>query len=189
MKDNYIYIVFSKTGTWLSRSIGVVTNSNYTHVSISLDSNFDNMYSFGRLNPNNPFSGGLTKESLYEGVFKKSPHCKCLIYKIPVTEKQLTKLKQLLSFYISLNKEIKYRYNFIGLFAVLVDKPLKRNRHFFCSQFITLLLEESKIWTSTKVPELTRPTDIMKMENKTILYEGFLNDFENYNCNLSTIAL
>ena len=187
MKTQYIYIVFSKTGTWLSRSIGVVTGSNYTHVSLSFDSQFDKMYTFGRLNPNNPFSGGLTIENLHTGVYKNSPYCQCLIYKIPVTEDQLILLKNELDLHLNLNKEIKYKYNFAGLFAVLMDKPLKREKHFFCSQFVSLLLSKSDIWHSPKVPELTRPTDLIEISDKEILYEGLLTEL--YNTNLVQLAL
>ncbi|MGG7178812.1 hypothetical protein ACQPU1_14550 [Clostridium paraputrificum] len=189
MKEACIYLVFSKTGTWLSRSIGVVTRSNYTHVSLSFDSNFDNMYSFGRLNPNNPFSGGLTTENLQEGVFKKSPTCQCLIYKVPITEKQLVLLKKELDYYITLNNEAKYKYNFLGLFAVLMDKPIKRKRHFFCSQFIALLLEKSSIWESPKSPELTRPTDLILISDKEVLYEGLVHNINYANSDLTPVAL
>lgn len=188
MEETCIYLVFSRTGTWLSRSIGAVTRSNYTHVSLSFDSNFDNMYSFGRLNPNNPFSGGLTKENLQKGVFKKSPNCKCLIYKVPVTETQLVALKKELDHYITLNNEAKYKYNFLGLFAVLMDKPIKRKRHFFCSQFIALLLIKSTIWESPKVPELTRPTDLILISEKEIFYEGLVNNINYSNLDLTQVA-
>ena len=187
MKTEHIYIVFSKTGTWLSRSIGVVTGSDYTHVSLSLDSSFETMYSFGRLNPNNPFIGGLAIENLYTGVYRNSPCCQCLIYKVPVTKNQLALLKYELNSHLVMNEKVKYRYNFIGLFAVLMDKPLKRDRHFFCSEFVSTLLSKSDIWHSPKVPELTRPTDLIEITDKEIVYEGLLTGL--YNLNTVEIAL
>lgn len=175
INNKCIYLVFSKSGTWLSKSIGKVTNSKYTHVSLSLDDNFDNMYSFGRINPNNPIIGGLVKESLYEGVYKRFLDSQCLIYRIWVTEEQLNDLKKELELY--LNSTIRYRYNFIGLFAVLLDKPIKREKHYFCSEFVTTLLGKSNIWKGEKVPELTRPMDLVRMENKEVYYEGTIGDF------------
>lgn len=175
IEGSYIYIVLSKTGTWLSKSIGKVTNSEYTHVALSLDSEFNKMYTFGRLNPDNPFVGGLTIENLYDGVYKKFSGCKCLIYRLWVTNEQLESLKREIKFY--LDSDIEYKYNFIGLFAVLLDKPLKRKEHYFCSEFITTLLENSDIWKSDKVPELTRPMDLLSINNKEIIYEGLVEDF------------
>ncbi|MBD7913130.1 MULTISPECIES: hypothetical protein [Clostridium] len=186
MEKSNIYLVFSRTGTWLSRSIKVITNSEYTHVALSLDSNFDNMYTFGRLNPNNPFYAGLTIENLHDGVYKKSSSCESLIYKIPVSKDQLdTLIDELNKYYYS---DIKYKYNFLGLFAVLLDKPWKRSRHYFCSQFVTELLIKSSIWDSPKLPELTRPTDLVHIDNKEIIFQGSTNEISTIVNNLSPIA-
>ena len=57
-----IYIIQSCTGTILSNIIKGYTKNIYTHVSLSLDINLNNMYSFGRLNPYNPFWGGFVKK-------------------------------------------------------------------------------------------------------------------------------
>lgn len=173
MDEAYIYIVLSKTGTWLSRSIGYVTKSSYTHVSLSFDNKFDNMYSFARKNPNNPFNAGLTVENINNVVYS-NPYCTCLIYKIPVTLKQLDLLKSELDTY--LDSANLYKYNFLGLFAVLFNKPLKRKNHYFCSQFISILLSKSTIWYSPKCPELTKPSDLIEIPNAIIYYEGFINN-------------
>lgn len=176
MKEKYIYLVFSKTGTWLSRSIGLVTKTNYSHVSLSLDPYFNTMYSFGRTNPDNPFSGGLTIENIHEGVFQKSKLSQCLIYKVQVTTNQFDRLKsEIDKFY---NSDIRYKYNFIGLFGVLMDKPLYRDTHYFCSEFITTLLERSDIWHSPKIPQLTQPTDLMRIKNKEVIYEGLVRELD-----------
>ena len=66
-----IYIVLTYTGTWLSKVVRFYTRKDYSHVSISLDENLNNMYSFGRINPYNPFSCGFVKESPRHGTFKR----------------------------------------------------------------------------------------------------------------------
>lgn len=174
MNKKSIYLVFSRTGTWLSRSIGYVTKTQYTHVSLSLDSSFTKMYSFGRLDPDNPFSGGLTIENIFTGVFQKSPNAICLIYELEITEQQFNDLKKEINLFY--DSEINYRYNFIGLFGVLVDRPVYRDTHYFCSEFISTLLKNSDIWHSPKLPQLTSPTDMLEVPNKSILYEGFINE-------------
>lgn len=179
MGDEHIYIVLSKTGTWLSRSIGAITKKEYTHVALSFDDKFNNMYTFGRKNPSNPFNAGLTIEDINNKVYQ-NPYCKCLIYKIPVTKKQLTLLQNEINKYLF--SDINYRYNFIGLFGVLINKPIKRQNYYFCSQFISTLLSKSTIWYSPKVPELTRPTDLIEIPNSKIVYKGFINNL-NYELN------
>ena len=54
-----IYIVLTYTGTILSRLVKYYTKKEYSHVSISLDENLEEMYSFGRLNAYIPFIGGI----------------------------------------------------------------------------------------------------------------------------------
>ena len=177
MNESHIYLVFVKTDTLLSRSIGVITKSEYTHVALSLDSNFENMYTFGRIKPNNPFFAGLTIENFHTGIYQRSVNCPSLIYKIPVSAKQLDKLIEELNKYYSSDK--KYKYNFLGLFAVLMDKSWKRDNHYFCSEFITYLLSKSDIWHSPKEPELTKPCDLINITNKEIFYKGYTSDFSS----------
>lgn len=66
-----IYIVLTHTGTVLSRMIKMYTKGNFSHISIALDKELNQMYSFGRLNPYNPFWAGFVHESIYNGTFKR----------------------------------------------------------------------------------------------------------------------
>ena len=50
-----IYIVLTYSGTPLAKIIKLYTKKDYSHVSISLDKKLTKMYSFGRINPYNPF--------------------------------------------------------------------------------------------------------------------------------------
>ncbi|MDD6794016.1 MAG: hypothetical protein PUE01_01170 [Clostridiaceae bacterium] len=179
MERTHIYLIFSKTGTWLSKSISFTTNSSYTHVALSLDDKFNKLHTFGRIQPNKPFTGGFVVEDLFNGVYTR-PGCKCLIYKIPIEETQLKLLKYHLMFYTQSTS--KYKYNFLGLFAVLMGKSWKRADYYFCSQFICELFHKCGIWTSPKAPELTRPTDLLHISEKEIIFEGLL---QNYTTDLS----
>lgn len=174
MKQKYIYLVFSKTGTWLSQMIYIFSHIKYPHSSISFDDSFTKMYSFGRVNPNNPFSGGFVVENLYGGVYRKFPDCKCLIYRIKVSEEQYFSLQEQVNEFLQEKK--KYRYNFLGLFGVIFNKPLKRRNHYFCSQFISQILIKSGVFHSTKVPELISTEELLSMENKEIIYKGYVNE-------------
>src|SRR5690554_4373177 len=133
MNYKYIYLVFSKTGTWLSKIIYIFSHIRYAHSSISFDDSLTKMYSFGRINPENPFSGGFVEENLYEGVYKKFSGCECLIYKIKINNEQYELLQQQIEKFLSEKNNLKY--NFLGLFGVLLNKPVRRKNHYFCSQF------------------------------------------------------
>ncbi len=173
MNNKYIYLVFTRTGTWLSRLISVFSDIEYPHASLSFDDEFTKMYSFGRKNPNNPFSGGFAVENLYAGVFQRSSHCKCLIFRIKVSEDQYLSIKKYVETF-SEDKE-KYRYNFLGLYGLMFNFPLKRKNYYFCSQFVSEALMKGNVLKLDKVPELTRTDELYSIENKEILYEGFIN--------------
>lgn len=172
MRDKYIYLVFTKTGTWLSKLIYIFSNIKYAHTSISFDNSLRQMYSFGRINPENPFSGGFVEESIYEGVYKKFTKCECMIYRVKVTTEQYCLLREKIDKF-TLEKS-NLRYNFLGLFGVLLNMPLRRENHYFCSQFVSEILMESNVFHSEKSPALIKTNELFSIKNKEIIYEGFL---------------
>ncbi len=169
--ESYIYLVFTKTGTWLSRVIATFSDMKYVHASISFDDSFTKMYSFGRTNPDNPFSGGFVEEDLKGGVYEKYTEARCLIYKVKVTKLQYDSLKMELAKFQ--NEADKYHYNLIGLVGAKFGIPLKRKHHYFCSQFVSELLINSKIYDINKEPEITYPSDLYSVSNMELLYEGY----------------
>ena len=173
MTHKYIYLVFTRTGTWLSRLICLFSKITYPHVSLSLDKSFTKMYSFGRTNPDNPFSGGFVEENLYGGVFRKFPNCRCLIYRVKINEEQFELLQEQVKAF--LQEKDKYKYNLLGLLALRVNRPLKRKDRFFCSQFVLQLLINAGIFDTDKIPEMIRTDELFTIENKELIYEGIVN--------------
>ena len=88
-----IYIILTYSGTFLSRIIKCYTKDEFSHISISLDSKLRQMYSFGRLNPYNPFIGGFVHEEVNKGTFKRCPKTKAKIYSLEIEYEQYEKLK------------------------------------------------------------------------------------------------
>ena len=174
MNSEYIYLVFTKTGTWLSRLISIFSDMRYPHVSLSFDSDFTQMYSFGRINPDNPFSGGFVVENLYDGVFRKTANCQCMILRVTITKKQYLSLQKNINEF-STDKD-KYRYNFLGLYFAALNWPLRRENYYFCSQFISEVLKKSNVMEPDKSPELTRTDDLYAIRNREVLYEGLINE-------------
>ncbi|MGX8796817.1 hypothetical protein ACR6HW_12160 [Fusibacter sp. JL298sf-3] len=172
--SKHIYLVFTRTGTWLARTISIFSETKYVHTSISFDSSFKEMYSFGRKNPNNPFSGGFVRENLYEGVFKKWGKSECIIFKVEVSAKQFDGLKRDVEYFY--RNQHRYGYNFIGLFGVLINRPIKRKNHYFCTQFVYELLYKHRLVDLEKHPGLITTLDLLDIGGETILYEGFISN-------------
>lgn len=59
-----IYVLLTDTGTLFTKIIRCFTNAPYNHVSIVLDEELNEIYSFGRKNLRNPFFGGFIREDV-----------------------------------------------------------------------------------------------------------------------------
>ncbi len=88
-----IYIVLTHTGTLLSQIIKKYTKDEFSHVSIALDVELREMYSFGRLHPYNPFWGGFVHESIDKGTFKRFYQTKSKVYSLKITDEQYENIK------------------------------------------------------------------------------------------------
>ncbi len=178
MENKTIYIMLSYTGTILSKIVKVATNREFSHVSIGLDLYLDELYSFGRVNPKNPFSGGFVKEELNSGVYADFDTTECTIYSINVSEEKYDKLKYYLhSFY---KKKEEYGYNLFGLFGMVFNKPINRENKYFCSQFVASALKYADIYDFKKDPGLVYPHDFSEIPNINHIYTGKLNLYKAY---------
>ena len=87
-RNKQLYIVISQTGTLLSRILKALTGAEYNHASISLSEDLEEMYSFGRRYPYNPFWGGFVMESPHAGTFRRFSNTKVLVLSVTVSEEQ-----------------------------------------------------------------------------------------------------
>lgn len=173
-KTKKIYIVLTYTGTILSKMIKLYTKAEYSHVSISLDKELNKMYSFGRLNPYNPFIGGFVHEGLDIGTFKRFKKTKTEIYSIDVSTKQYNDIKNLLKV-MEDNKSI-YKFNVSGMFASAFNIKLKREDYFYCAEFVKYIIESADV--KITLPELIKPIDFKYLDNTELVYRGVLRNYK-----------
>ncbi len=169
-----IYIILTYTGTILSRIIKYYTKDEFSHVSIALDSQLIKMYSFGRLNPYNPFWGGFVQEGINKGTFRRFPKTMARIYSLEIEDKKYEKLESEI-LYIKKSKK-DYNFNLLGLFAVGLKIKIRPDKSFYCAEFVKHVLEQAKI--ETKLPDLVRPENFKKIENVKIEYDGLLKAYK-----------
>lgn len=170
-----IYIVLTHTGTALSKIIKNYTKDEFSHVSISLDSELKEMYSFGRLNPYNPFWGGFVHEGINSGTFKRFKKTVCRIYALDVTEEQYDNVRGIIE-YIKHSKQL-YNFNVIGLFAVGFNMKISFENSFYCAEFVKYVLDKSDI--KNNLPDMIRPEDFKNIEDSSIIYEGLLKNYQS----------
>lgn len=168
-----IFIVLTYSGTALSMLIKKFTKDEFAHVSIALDENLKQMYSFGRLNPYNPFIGGFVQEGIKFGTFKRFKNTRAAIYSLEIEDKQYEEIKQIIEL-MKLSKE-PYKFNIIGLFAAGVNIKIKRYHSFYCAEFVKYLIDKAKI--ENDLPEVIKPEDFKNL-NVEMKYKGILRNYE-----------
>ena len=168
-----IYIVLTHTGTILSKIVRLFTRNTYTHASLALDIEMKEMYSFGRLNPYNPFVGGFVKEGINIGTFKRFKRTKAEIYSIEITNKQYNIIKQKIK-KIEVNKD-EYKFNRLGLFLAAINYKYSKEKSFYCSEFVKFLIEYAEI--DMDLPNIIKPNDFKKIIESKSLYKGKLRNY------------
>jgi len=167
-----IYIVLTDTGTLLSKAIGMYTRTELNHTSIAFDAELTEMYSFGRKQRHNPFIGGFVKESATEGIFRQAT---CAVYSCDVTVEEYARMLEKIRL-IEQEKEL-YKYNFIGLFGVAMNKGIQRKHAFFCSQFVAMVVNESGLQMFNIAPSLVQPHHFSQLPSLEPVYEGDLQTY------------
>ena len=168
-----IYFVLTDTGTVLSKIVKTFMKDEFGHVSISLDRKLNKMYSFGRINPYNPFYGGFVHEHIYMGTFKRFHKTKAKILLLNIKDEQYEKLEQIIK---EMRKEKrKFKFNSIGLFGVYFKKKRKKENYFYCAEFVKYITEKAGI--NLKLPEFVRPDDFKKIKKTDTIYTGLLKEY------------
>ncbi len=173
-----LYILLTRSDSCVSRIIGLLTADNYTHVSISFDPSLSTMYSFARKRVRTPLPAGMIKEELDSGFLGKHSYIPCALYEIKVSDEA----------YESARKEVEnmasrmdeYRFNIVGLICCRMNIQLKRKRHYFCSQFVSEVLEKSKAVELPKPAALMRPADYLELEDMRCLFKGSIRKLDEY---------
>jgi len=175
-RNRSVYIMLSDTGTMFTTLIKKYTKAPYNHASLSFDPELKEMYSFGRKNPLNPIHGGFVKEDIFTGTYSRFKDTSCVIYRLKVTEREVTKMKRILDVFIK--NDDKFLYNLLGVIGVSLKEPVEFSNSFFCSQFVAEILHRSGIKLCDKLSVMVTPDDFRDNERLELIYEGKLFEYE-----------
>ncbi len=170
-----IYVIVSQTGTMLSRLLKLATGARYNHVSVSLDPELYTMYSFGRLNPYNPFWGGFVRESKLRGTFKRFKNTEAVVLAIDIDDDKYEVIKEYLETMYD-NKNI-YRYNYLGLILAAVRFCYRRRNSYYCSEFVKDLLLRFDITEEEYFRRIAQPIHFLGLPDAKVIYRGKLRSY------------
>jgi len=171
-RDKEIYVLLTDTGTVLTKIIRTFTKDPLNHASIAFDKDLNEVYSFGRKNPSNPFFAGFVKENVRGDFFEESM---CALYRCKVSQ----------ATYNSIRNQIKhfeqyqdlYKYNLVGMLGVVFNIEWERRYAYFCSQFVATVFERSGMSLVNKSPLLVTPGDLQHTPELELVYHGKLHSY------------
>ena len=175
MEKYHLYIVLTRTNTFISKAIHLLKNDEYTHAAISLDRELNQMYSFGRKHTRNPFVGRFKKEAVNQGVYMLCKNVPSVVIEISVTKQQYEKVKLIIEHFIRNNN--LYKYNYIGLLFSIFQISVYHDYRFLCSEFVYYILNENGIIDFKTPRSLVRPQNFLNIKGR-ITYIGNLNDID-----------
>ena len=119
-----IYILLTRSNTFVSNLVKIATADRYTHVSISFDQSLDPLYSFARHYTYLALPAGLRTEYLDRGFFKRYPRIPCALYELTVEDEAYEKAKKAVE--DMMEESEKYKFNVLGLFLCRLSIPSRR---------------------------------------------------------------
>ena len=169
-----IYILLTRSGTLLSNLVYAVTGASYTHASLAFDEDLSCLYSSTRKNGYTMFPAGPSKEYLDKGVFLLRENVPCALYALEVTDEAYVRARRRAE-HMMAHRDL-YRFNVLGLVLCGLHIRWQRRRHYFCSQFVSEMLEKSGSMKLPKHSTLMHPNDYTGLDGLRCVYEGRLAD-------------
>ena len=167
-----IYILLTRSGTLLSKLVYAVTGASYTHASMAFDEELNCLYSSTRKNGYTMFPAGPSKEYLNRGVFRLRGDAPCALYALEVTDEAYVRARRRAEHMMARGE--LYRFNTLGLILCALHIRWQRRRHYFCSQFVSEVLQKSGALELPKPSTLMHPSDYAELPELRCLYRGTL---------------
>lgn len=158
---NILLTEYNDQGAKLLR---LITRSDYTHVSLALEDDLDQYYSFNWK--------GFAIETIEKHRKRGVSRSACL--QVEISEDAYECLvKQIDQFKIECSL---WKYTKVGFLFALIGIPYKRDYHYFCSQFVASLLKNSNAIRLKRNENLYMPNHFLD----ELIYDHKLNNI-SYN--------
>ena len=166
--DNYKYIeiLLTQYPDKTSRLLQFITGCYFTHASIGVSDSTGFFYSL--------VTKGFRLEEPYKHPTFKGKEVPCRLYRLRVSERVYEDIKRTLEYHVEQSQN--YKYSYIGLWLCIFRISLKRENRYFCSQFVSEVLECAKATKLEKDSTLYLPDDFMKINELALHFNGTLKD-------------
>ena len=166
-----IYILLTRSGTLLSNLVYAVTGANYTHASLAFDEDLSCLYSSTRKNGYTMFPAGPSREYLNRGVFRLRENVPCALYALDVSDEAYTRARRRAEHMMAHGS--LYQFNVIGLALCGMHIRWKRRRHYFCSQFVSEVLEKERCHGAAQAQHPDAPERLHPAGRAAVRIQGY----------------
>lgn len=172
-----VYIFMSQPGGFVSNNVKKVTKEPYNHVGISFEPSMKTIYTFGSKFKGKKMTGaGFTTDDI-DGTYLGGKGASYALYVIFLTPEEVQRVKKGIMNYKK--TEDKWKFNFLGLFAVWAKKPWLRNNKRFCSQFTAEMIKLADPKMIKKDSTLVQPYHFAKMRQSYFVSNGLIKDYSS----------
>lgn len=173
--EKYIYVILTRTLTMPGKVIRRISGNSYSHASIALDKNFNEMYSFARFHYQNPIVGGFVHENVQTLSLGRDEDVFVKIFRIPVTSYQYNRLRRYIKHFKE--NEDKYMYNLLALILYPTGIKFKIRDSYICTEFVAHLLESIGVEKSELKNNRVTPSELINILSKYEYYDGSLQNY------------
>jgi len=158
-----VFILLTKHDDVMAKAFNFFTLTEYSHAAIGLEENPEHFFSFVT-------KGGFYLERPFQS---KKPHKQarhCALYRVEVSDRVYRNIKRSIKRFTK--NQQHYRYNFLGLVLAGFNISLARKQHFFCSQFVSKVLQRSGAIKFVKSTDVYLPDDFQYECDLKLCYRG-----------------
>ena len=162
----YIYILLTCYPDTFSKLLRFFSRGQYNHASIGVSDSDGVFYSY--------VTTGFRKEMPKEHPQFKKHEVPCRLYRLPVSDEVYEMARTLLEGHAE--RADRFKYNTLGLIFCVLRMVYKRENRFFCSQFVSEVLQELGAIPLKKHSALYLPDDFTKMQGLDLSFAGYLSE-------------
>ena len=158
-----IFVLLTRFTDRGAKALRVFTRCAYTHASIGLEEDMNTFYSF--------VGKGFLVEKITRYLRPDRAPFRCQLYQLEVTEKVYQRVKQVLECFVQQKDRFAYSRSGVVLSVLGLPYPQRRH-HYFCSNFVAVVLKRSGAVRLKKSSANYLPRDFRHLPEMTLRFQG-----------------
>lgn len=170
-ENECLYVVLIKALTKLGKFSRKLKHYEYTHIAICLNDELNDFVTFSRKKHYSPFDAGFMHEKIEHYAFGENKEVKVKIYKLPVKQQNMEKIKKYIS---NIENDNEYIFNLYSMITMPLFHGISIYKAHNCMSFVCKIIELS---------------DVIELKKKYYKYDikdmdELLDEFFYKECNL-----